>query len=59
MWGKKISLVHITTDEKEIALSLGLSFQNRLQLYEGVRFPPGTFSVADFPVNLRKPKNVW
>jgi len=57
--GKEISLVQITTDEKEIALSLGVSFQNRLQLYEGVRFPTGTFSVADFPVNLRKLKNVW
>lgn len=53
---KKISFVQTTTDEKEIALSPGLFFQSRLQLYEEVNFLPRKFSVADFPVNLRRLK---
>lgn len=56
MWGKKIAFVQTTTDEKEIALSPGLSFQNRLQLYKGMHFAPRKFSVADFSVNHRRLK---
>lgn len=55
---KKIPFVQTTTDEKEIALSPGLSFQNRLQLYKGVHFAPRKCSVADFPVYLRRLKKV-
>lgn len=54
--GKKIPFVQTTSDEKEIALSPGHSFLNRLRIYKGLHFAPRKCSVAGFPVNCRRLK---